>query len=236
MSRQSEFNEFDSRDRLVVSLGERIAGILESAVVDKGVATVAVSGGSTPKRLFEYLSSIDIPWQRINITLVDERWVEPDSLASNERLIREYLLQNRAANAAFHGLKTSAPDAEIGAAECEKRLSSLPFPFDVTVLGMGSDGHTASLFPGSPGLDTATDMHSRRRYMKIIPPAAPYERITMTLPAILASSNLFLHIEGSEKRDVYNRACAGDNDIESKRRMPVRYVLFQRDVQVFWAP
>ncbi|MCI5139356.1 MAG: 6-phosphogluconolactonase, partial [Candidatus Electrothrix sp. AR1] len=140
---------FQNPEILVAELADKIGQSLLKSIVAHGRASLAVSGGSTPKPLFKLLSDVDIPWQDVVITLVDERWVDPSDPASNEQLVRQYLLQNRAAAATFIGLKNSSPTAAQGEAQCEQELRRIPRPFTVLILGMGNDGHTASLFPGS---------------------------------------------------------------------------------------
>ena len=184
--------------------------------------------------LFERFSGQDIPWQQIVITLVDERCVEPTTTDSNEHLIRTHLLQNRAAAATFIGMKNSAATAGAGEAEYEQQLRQVPRPFDVLILGMGSDGHTASLFPGAEKLAKATNMESGRTCMGIAPLTAPHERMTLTLPAILDSRQIYLHITGQNKDDVLQTALT-KGPIEE---MPIRFILRQQttSVSVYWAP
>lgn len=134
---------FEAREALAATLARDVAEELERAIEAKGRATLAVSGGTTPKLFFEKLSEIDIPWARVSVTLVDERQVPETSERSNARLVRTHLLRNRAAAARFVPLVDN-PDAE--------KIPS----FDVAVLGMGNDGHTASFFPGGDSLAEAT--------------------------------------------------------------------------------
>ena len=145
-----------------------------------------------------------------------------------------HLLQDRAFAATFIGMKNSAATAGEGEAECEQQLQQVPRPFDVCILGMGSDGHTASLFPGAEKLDKATDMKSSRTCMGIAPLTAPHERMTLTLPAILDSRQLILHITGRKKYDVLQQALA-EGPAED---MPIRFILRQQaaPLTVYWAP
>ena len=228
------FKEFPDRKSLIVQLSHRIGELLVNGIQHNGRASLAVSGGSTPVELFEWLSGLEIPWQDVVITLVDERWVEPTAADSNEHLVRTHLLKNRAAAATFIGMKNSAATAGTGEAECEQRLQQVPRPFDVLILGMGGDGHTASLFPGAEKLAMATDMNSGRICMGIAPLTAPHERMTLTLPAILASNQIFLHITGQSKKDVLQKTLA-EGPVED---MPIRFILQQQTtpVTVFWAP
>ena len=228
------FKKSPDRKSLAAKLSARIAKLLTAGIKHNGRASLAVSGGSTPVELFERLSELDIPWQEVIITLVDERWVEPTAADSNEHLVRTHLLQNRAAAATFIGMKNSAVTTGAGEQECEQQLQQVPRPFDVLILGMGSDGHTASLFPGAEKLTRATDMTSGRTCMGIAPITAPHERMTLTLPAILDSGQIYLHISGQEKNDVLQNALA-EGLVEE---MPIRFILRQQTtpVTVFWAP
>ena len=208
--------------------------MLTSGIQRKGRASLVVSGGSTPVELFERLSGEDVSWRKVVVTLVDERWVKTSATDSNEHLVRTHLLRDKAAAAIFVGMKNLAETAGAGEAECEQQLQLVPRPFDALILGMGSDGHTAFLFPGADKLARATDMDSGRICMSIVPPAAPHERMTLTLPAILDSGQVYLHITGQEKKDVLQTALA-EGPVEE---MPIRFILRQRitPVSVFWAP
>ena len=215
-------------------LADEIAGCLAEAVTAKGWGALVVSGGSTPEPLFRLLSRKKIAWPKISITLADERWVDISDSSSNEHLVRSLLLQNDAAAARFIGLKNSASTAASGEQECHEILSALPRPFDVVILGMGDDGHTASLFPGAVRLAEALDMKSGRNCLAVTPPDAPFDRMTLTLPTLLDSRQIILHITGGRKKKVLDRALAEDTSNE----MPVRSILRQQrtPVRIFWAP
>ena len=228
------FKDFPDRRKLVVSLADLVGELLTEGVTANGHASLAVSGGSTPVALFEQLSGMDIPWRDVVITLVDERWVEPTEDDSNEYLVRRHLLKDKAAAAAFIGMKNGASTASEGEGECEQNLQKVSRPFDVLILGMGGDGHTASLFPGAEKLAAATDMNSGRSCMGLAPLTAPHERMSLTLPVILDSRQLFLHIVGQDKKNVLETATAGG----SAEEMPIRFVLNQQStpLSVYWAP
>ena len=149
-------------------------------------------------------------------------------------MVRSYLLKNRAAAADFIGLKNAAATASAGEKECARKLLDVPRPFDVLILGMGTDGHTASLFPGAEKLALAADINAAPICMGIAPLTAPHERMTLTLPAILDARQIFLHITGEDKKGVLQQALA-DGPAEE---MPIRYVLRQEKtpVAVYWAP
>jgi 6-phosphogluconolactonase len=211
---------FESRGSLSSALATDVANALQHHVRAKGSSCLAVSGGTTPKLFFETLSRFDIPWSRITVTLVDERQVPETNPRSNARLVRDNLLQNSAAGAQFVPLFEN-PDAE--------NIATL----DVVVLGMGSDGHTASFFPGGDNLSEALAPKTGKRIVEMSAPAADEPRLTFTLPALLDASLLCLHIEGQEKRDVLNQALA-EGPVEA---MPVRAVLrSKKPLTLYWCP
>ncbi len=234
MTSNIKFYGFADSGVLALKLAGRTAALLFSAIKDKGRATLVVSGGSTPLPFFEALAAEDIEWANVKITLADERWVPSSHQDSNERLVRSHLLQRRAAAADFVGLYTGADRAVDGEKECEKRISAMGLPFDVLVLGMGDDGHTASLFPGAENLTGATDMDSGRTCLAMTSPVAPHERMTLTLPALLRSENIFIHLTGRKKREVFAAALAGGAEEE----MPIRFVMSRAvsPLGIYWAP
>ncbi len=225
---------FPDRQRLAAALARRIADLLTEAVRRDGRAGLAVSGGSTPAPLFDQLSQWDLPWENVVVTLVDERWVDPGDPDANERLVRTRLLRGRAADAAFVGLKAPAATAKEGQAACEERLAQVPRPFAALILGMGTDGHTASLFPGAAELPAAADPETRCTCVAVTPPAAPHARLTLTLPVILDAGRIFLHITGEDKRRVLQKALQ-EGPAED---MPIRFILRQQTtpLEVYWAP
>ncbi|MDG4475144.1 6-phosphogluconolactonase [Thiovibrio frasassiensis] len=229
-----EFKEFKDSSALVAALADRVAELLRVGIRARDRASLVVSGGSTPLPFFAALSEKHLDWEEVVVTLADERWVEPSDAASNEQLVRRYLLQNRAALARFVGLKTEALTAAEGENDCAERLAGVPRPFDALVLGMGNDGHTASLFPQAARLKKALALDSGQLCMAITPPAAPHERMTLTLPTLLQSREIILHIVGSDKRIVYEKALAEGPVGE----MPIRAILRQTfsPVTVFWSP
>jgi 6-phosphogluconolactonase len=228
-----QLHTFPDQQTLVSDLAEHLAAALRADIALRGTASLAVSGGSTPLPLFERLSELDIPWPQVLITLADERWVDADSPDSNEALVRRSLLKNRAAAATFIGLKTAAATAAAGAADCEARLRSLSRPFTAVILGMGSDGHTASLFPCAPQLAQAADLRCGSSCAALRPQTAPHERISLTLPALLDAREIILHIAGPDKKAALERALAAGPPEE----MPIRFILRQQAVPVLvcWA-
>ena len=129
-----------------------VAELLRQGIAERNVASLAVSGGRSPIAFFDQLSRQILPWEKVSITLVDERWVPTSSEESNEHLVRQHLLRNAAASAQFVPLKTAATSPQLALAERETAINKMPWPLDAIVLGMGEDGHTASLFPGAENL------------------------------------------------------------------------------------
>ncbi|BDM64489.1 6-phosphogluconolactonase [Shewanella sp. NFH-SH190041] len=233
MIKETVFKSFDTTAALEQQLAERIAQQLQQAVDSRGEASLVVSGGSTPLKLFRALSDIAIDWRDVYITLADERWVEPYDKDSNESLVRANLLQGHAACAKFRGLKNMFATPEAGLQMACESLANLPRPFDVVVLGMGNDGHTCSWFPCAPADELNHALNSDALLAAVQPQSAPHARITLTRNAILGSRQIYLHLVGEQKLAVYRQALA-DDDIYA---MPIRAVLAQHKtpVDVYWS-
>jgi len=225
---------FENRDDLAIALAEAVAADIAATIEAEGHATIAVSGGSTPAKFFAKLGKRkDIDWTKVTVTLVDERWVDETSNRSNALLVNEKMLQGPAAVAKFLPLYSGGDEPDLMAiAKTNALLAGLPHQFASVILGMGSDGHTASFFPGGDTLDEA--LSNPGPALAIHAPGAGEPRVTLTLPRLLQTRSLYLHIEGAEKSDVLEKAL-GDGPVDE---MPVRAVLRQADkpVTVFWAP
>jgi 6-phosphogluconolactonase len=209
MSPQPEYPvEFDHPDpaTLAAALAQAVAADLRKALARRGTAQIAVSGGTTPRAFMRALSGERLDWSRVAVTLADERWVPPQDPRSNAGLVSAHLLQGEAAAARFVPLYAEAPDPESGLAEVAVRLAALPLPFDAVVLGMGLDGHCASLFPGGDRLAEAMRYDAPQRVLPMRAPAAAEPRITLTLPTLVATRRLYVHIEGPAKREVLRLA------------------------------
>jgi 6-phosphogluconolactonase len=218
-----------------VALAERVAVRLREALIERGHAVLAVSGGSTPKEFFTRLSHAALDWANVQVTLVDERWVPESDERSNAQLVKSLLLQHAAGAAQFVPLYTGAPTPEEGLAEASARIDTLPLPFDAVILGMGDDGHTASFFPGGDHLAEALDMDGRARVLPMRAPAAGEPRITLSLPTVLDTRALYLLVSGEKKRDLLADVRLG---LDTARNYPVRAVLTQQrvPVAVYWCP
>lgn len=224
---------FADKATLAVELAEAVADRIRTAIAERGEAAIAVSGGSTPARFFQSLGKTkDIDWSKVIVTLVDERWVDETSDRSNALLVNERMLQGPAATARFFPLYSGGdePDA-AGVAKTNALLAQLPEQFAAVVLGMGNDGHTASFFPGGDTLAEA--LSAEGPALAIRAPGAGEPRITFTLPRLLRTDGLYLHIEGEEKAAVLDTAL-GEGPTED---MPIRAVLRSgHAVTVYWCP
>jgi 6-phosphogluconolactonase len=230
------FREFENADAMFGALAEKIAASLSATIARAGKAGLVVSGGTTPGHLYDILANKSAPWDRVAVTMSDERWVELTSDRSNEKLVRSRLLVGNAAAARLVPFKTAALHARDAEKAVHDAVTAMPRPFDLMLLGMGTDGHTASLIPGSEGLaralDTADPMYARA----VNPPKLTEmgERMTLTLRAILDSRRIVILIKGEAKSAAYKDVLGGDDVLAA----PVRAVLRQAatPVEVFWSP
>ena len=224
---------FSDRKRLFAGLTQDFQDRLAEIIRKRRKASLALAGGTTPGPLYEALSNAPLAWEKVSVTVTDERWVSPQDPASNEYLIRDLLLRRRAAGATFVPFKTNHAKASGGAATAEKRLSPI-MPFDIVLIGMGPDGHIASLIPGAEGYAAAADPAGTKKVAGVHAPGAAGspERMTLTLHGLLSSRRIVLLIMGQDKLNVYNEAKAGAGN------SPLRDLLTQRKVPVhaFWAP
>lgn len=227
-----EIRGFADADALATALAASVAGTLDGALRRTGRAGLVVSGGRTPEPLFARLGMRRLDWSGVWVTLADERWVPADDPASNEALVRTAFLTGPAADARFVPLHTGDAAPEAGEAACARRLAAMPQPFDLVLLGMGEDGHTASLFPGSPDLRRALD--DPGPCVAVRAPGPGPARMTLTLQTLLDTRRVAILATGEAKRAVLD-AALGPGPVEE---MPIRAVLRQDrvPVEIFWAP
>ena len=200
------------------------------AIAARGSALLAVSGGRTPLKFFRALAQQPLAWDQVTVTLVDERWVPAAHERSNAGLVLANLLHGDAAAAKFVQLyESGAPDPEAGIAAVSARIGRLALPFDAVVLGMGDDGHTASFFPQGDHLAAALDPRGTALALPMRAPAAGEPRITLTLPVLVDAHALYLHIEGTRKREVLD-------DAVTNASLPIHAVLRETraPVQIYW--
>ena len=207
---------FPDKERLFAALLAECSQILSAAIEARQSASMLVSGGGTPAPLYQKLSSALLDWQRITVALVDERWVDLDHPASNAAFIIKNLLQENAAAAKFVAMKTPEKTARLALASCERRYRQLARPFDLAILGMGLDGHMASLFPQASGLAEALDINHKKLCVAINANPSEVtseltERMSLSLFGLLQSRQVHLLITGDEKLAVYKEALASDD-------------------------
>jgi 6-phosphogluconolactonase len=239
------FHHAVSPSDLAVDLARFVAERLRVAMARRGQALLVVSGGSTPVPFFEALSQEDLDWPRVAVTLADERWLPAGHADSNERLVRQHLLQGHAAAARFVPLYNGGATPEQGQPHTEAALAALPWPADAVILGMGGDGHTASLFPQAPCLlawpvqtDANATVDTTAPLSMAVPmpsaPNVPVPRLSMTPQALLQTSQLIVHITGQAKLGLLRQAMQPGPVAD----LPIRLAVLQTHVPcaVFHSP
>lgn len=223
---------FSDAHLLNSDLANQIKNILCEAISLRGHAYLVVSGGKTPVELFKILAQTPLPWDKVIVTLADERCVSADDIDRNERLVRDFLLQHHAEKAKFISLYDEQISLTDNLQAMETCIASLP-TFDVVILGMGEDGHTASLFPCSDELASGLD-DAAKALLYVQPKTAPHKRITLSKPRLVNSRIIFIHLIGQKKRSVLSQAMS-QHDPEI---MPVSAFLNNENanVQVMFAP
>lgn len=197
---------------------------LTDAVNARGQAFMVVSGGRTPLPLFAALRQVDLPWHQVTIMLADDRWVATDHADSNERLVREHLLQDRAKHANFIGLVGECTDIQADSDAANQRMATIP-TFDVVILGMGDDGHTASLFPCAEAL--LQGLQTNAAVLPVTPTTAPHQRLSLSRTRLMNTRQLYVHLKGAAKAAVIERA-----RLEATAALPISYFLTQQQVPI----
>ncbi len=223
---------FDNREQLIDALSQFVLNELKSGIENRGGASMLLSGGTTPGPLYEKMSNAELDWKKVWFAPTDERWVEPDHQDSNELLIRKTLLIKNAKDANYIGLKSIGNIPEEGMDATEQRLSELPLPLDIVLLGMGEDGHFASLFPNLPDTKIAMDENCKTLCHPIKRGESDVDRMTISYNGILQSRQVVILFFGSKKLDVLETAAKGAN-----QNLPISYLLAQDGVPVslYWA-
>ena len=222
----------EAPEEVALNLADAVEGFLAARLREAPRASLVVSGGSTPLPFFKALSGRDLEWSRVDVLLADERWVDEDDDASNTRLVRENLLQNQASSARFLSLKQPGATPVEGLAQVKAELAELALPVDVLILGMGNDGHTASLFPDAPELESAMNPECQEIVAASTPASQPQKRITLTWPPLRDARFTALHLKGEDKLTTLNQAIS---EPEKVLEMPIRAFL-KPGLQVFWSP
>ena len=221
---------FESRDEASAAAAARIAGLVDTRLQRHGAASFVVSGGTTPGKCFQYLSGYDLAWEDVLVVLSDERWVPNTHADSNERLVRETLLVDRASE----GNVLPVHQADISVDErCKSLQNYQPVNgFASALVGMGTDGHFASLFPGTDSLEAGLNPDNHRFYIPVRTEASPHPRVSMTIHSLTQSEEILMLFFGDEKLDIFERARAGDP------QYPIAALLAQSEtpVSLYWAP
>lgn len=223
-------HRFETRSEASTAAATRIVELLAKRLEHQPRASLVVSGGTSPLECFGKLADSPLDWERVEVLLSDERWVPADHEDSNEKLARETLLVNKAANATLQSIYNDEVSPE---ARCDQLQNPLPvLPFASSLIGMGADGHFASLFPDADSLDVGLDVESGRLYIPVTTAASPHARVSMTLAGISRSDEVVLLFFGEDKLAVYEKARAEANGL------PVSRLLRQKraPVRLFWAP
>lgn len=219
--------EHETAEKMATTLAARVALALEDAVASHRRAGLAVPGGSTPEAFLNALADSPIEWERIGVTLTDERWVPTSDPRSNQALLARTLFRGPAASAEFVPLYGATAELEDGLAATEAALERIVLPLDVAVVGMGEDGHTASLFPGATGLEAG--LAGSARVVAIRAPGLKEPRISLSAPVLAEARHLYLMIRGDAKRRMLERAAGAD-----PHAIPVAALLDRAEVH--WAP
>lgn len=209
------------------AVADRIGQQLRQGLDGRDAASLAVPGGSTPGPIFDVLAKMQLAWPKVAVTLTDERWVPASDPSSNEALLRQHLLQEASAGARVIGLYDASPKPSLGIAYAETALRQLPLPFDAVLLGMGGDGHFASLFPGLPDLAEGLNPESAAICIASDAPVNGQPRLSLSLGFLLRSRVILLAIRGAGKLAVIERAKTA-----AASELPIAAILRQDRVPV----
>jgi len=229
-----EIKEFIDNQSLIYELSAKIEDVLRVQIAVRGEASMAVSGGTTPIALFNRLAQIDLPWSQVIVSLVDERWVDESHPDSNAALVRRELICDYASTARLVSMKICVPDAFAAEKKLDRLLAASILPLDLVLLGMGNDGHTASLFPHAQGLAGALNTADPALCRAIRPHNLPIARMSLSLRTLLNAGHRMLYILGESKLQTLRTALQPG----SVSDMPVRAVLHADNshTEIFYAP
>ncbi|MBK5001819.1 6-phosphogluconolactonase [Pseudomonas sp. S31] len=226
----AQVHDLPSGKVLAATLAHDVAERLRAAIASKGQACVVLSGGRSPVPFLEKLAGEALDWSKVTVSLADERWVPVEHPDSNAGLLARHLFKGEAGRARFVGLYQQAENLDAAALKADQALAELP-PIDVLVLGMGDDGHTASLFPGSPNLAQGLDLAGSRRCLPLLAPSVPHQRLSMSRSLLASAAFIALAVQGPGKLATLRAALAGTAIDE----MPIRAFLHD-PLGIYWCP
>lgn len=209
----AEFRSFSGPEEVAEVLSAEVAALVRQGIAERGAGSLIVPGGRTPGLFLSKLSHRSLAWDRVQVTGSDERWVDISSPDSNEALVRRTLIANAAAEAQLVSLYSGAATPADGVAEVERRVQAMARPFDAVVMGMGDDGHFASLFPGEPALAVGLDLSATAICVAAKGPAGGPPRISLTLSCLAKARHIYILATGAHKRDVWQSAADQPADI-----------------------
>ena len=224
-----ELLEFASREEASVAAAERMSERIAAGIEARGRADIVVSGGSTPQRCFEELSAQALGWENVRVALSDERWVPSDHEASNEGMVRRHLVKDAAASASLLGIYQSDMTVDERCDSLQSELEGVQFA--CSLIGMGADGHFASLFPDADALALGLSPDTQHFYIPIKTGASPHPRVSLTLAALLRSDELILLFFGADKQATLQAA------VEDQDAYPIGHLIHQTAAPVrgYWA-
>ncbi len=231
---EAEFWDYDTVDEMADAVAGDVGFIVESAIDARGTALIALPGGTTPGPIFTKLAQASLPWKKVTIIPTDDRLVKMDNELSNIRLIAGYFIRS---GARVFPIAAQIADYRLAGNSADARLQDLPWPPDLVWLGMGADGHTASIFPG-PDLEDALSAPKARRAVGVmpdpLPPEAPVPRVTLTRASILAAKTIIITITGQAKRDLLEQAIKDG----PSSALPIGRVLAEceQPIDIHWCP
>ena len=231
---EAEWWEYDSVEEMADAVAGDVGFIVESAIDARDASLLALPGGKTPVAAFSKLAAQKLAWKKVTIVPTDERLVEVSDERSNARLLAQSFMR---AGARVIPIGGENADIEAAGNIADARLQDLPWPPDLVWLGMGADGHTASIF-GGPDMQKALDAPKARRAIGVrpdpMPADMPVARVTLTRAALLSARTLIITISGAEKKALLEQAIADGHS----SRLPIGRVLAEAEqpIDIHWAP
>ena len=223
---------YASRSLASAAAAQHVSENIRAGLGNAKELAIVLTGGSTPKECYETLAKIDLPWNNVHILLSDDRCVPIDHEASNEGMVRRLFATDCARDVRIVSIYDPEVPPEDTCIALSAQMESLPMPFSISLLGMGADGHFASLFPDVSGLEDGLDEDGEERCLPVHTAFSRYPRITLTMATLIKSKEMLLFFFGEDKRDVYESAKLPESAYPISRLLQQE----QTPVRVIWAP